>query len=164
MSLSLCCSLLSPAGVAQTARRADENRAAVKSEGVEPSTAKEAAPASSSSDSGSSKWQFWTNLIIPPGAGVNLDSVFEYSSSKNVRVTIRSANNDLDGLFMEAYWATPGLPFYNTAELVTGDQFHYANVGGATFNTYGTQLRLRISNNGPTIITLLQVLVFAPGR
>ena len=62
---------------------------------------------------------------------------------------------------MSAYWGVPQLPLYAVADVIGGTSFPYSNLGGATFNTYGSQFRLQVTNNGANPITLTQVLVFA---
>ena len=100
-------------------------------------------------------------MTIPPGSSVNLDTRFDYSTTDTVRVTIRSAASDLGNFVMSAYWGVPQLPLYAVADVIAGTSFPYSNAGGATFNTYGSQFRLQVTNNGANPITLTQVLVFA---
>jgi hypothetical protein len=62
---------------------------------------------------------------------------------------------------MSAYWGVPQLPLYAAADVIGGTSFPYSNAGGATFNTYGSQFRLQVTNNGANPITLTQVLIFS---
>jgi hypothetical protein len=62
---------------------------------------------------------------------------------------------------MSAYLAVPQLSLYGAADVIAGTSFPYSNAGGATFNTYGSQFRLPVSNNGANPITLTRVLVFS---
>jgi hypothetical protein len=50
---------------------------------------------------------------------------------------------------------------YGVADVVAGTSFLYSKAGGATFNTYGSQFRLEVTNNGANPITLTHVLVFS---
>jgi hypothetical protein len=120
-----------------------------------------AGPRTLSSSYASSLWEYWVNLTIPAGSSLDLDSDLDFSYSDNVRVTIRSSDSgDLSDVVLDAYWTVPQAPFFNLADVVKGDTFYYRNVGGATFNTYGSRFRLRIINNGATAVTLRQVLMF----
>jgi hypothetical protein len=55
----------------------------------------------------------------------------------------------------------PQLSLYAVADVIGGTSFPHSNLGGATFNTYGSRFRLQVTNNGANPITLTQVLVFA---
>lgn len=161
-ALALSVALLATAVRAQTEKRADDSAATTKTPGLKPSSAK-ATPrlvSPSPQQDTYSSWEFWTNVIIPPGGSVNFDSQMDYSSSDTVRVTFRSENDSLTFMVASAYWSVPQLPLFNSAETVTGDTFYYSNVGGASFQCYGNQFRLRITNNGSAPVTLSQVLMF----
>ncbi len=106
-------------------------------------------------------WEYWVNLTIPAGGSLDLDSDIDFAYSDSVRVTVRSGIGNLADVVLNAYWSVPFAPLFNVADVVRGDTFYYRNVGGATFNTYGSQFRLRIINNGVTAVTLSQVLLFA---
>ena len=161
-ALTLCLALSVTAGRAQTEKRQDDPRAISKAPGLKPSSSKLAPQIGSPSPQQYtySGWEFWTNVLIPAGGSLNLDSQIDFSSSDSVRVTVRSEGDPLSGLVLSAYWAVPQLPSFNSAEVATGDKFYYTNVGGATFNTYGSQFRLRITNTGNTPVNLSQVLLF----
>ena len=109
----------------------------------------------------SSLWNYWVNLTIPAGGYLDLDPAMDFSYTDSVRVTVRCSNGSLADVVLGAYWSVPLAPLFNVADVVKGDIFPYRNVGGAIFNTYGSQFRLRIINNGVTGITLSQVLMFA---
>lgn len=143
---------------AQTARPAEDASAASKAANTVP---KARPHASSVPQISSSSWEVWSNVIIPAGGSVDIDSDTDFSSSDTVRVTVRSANADLADLAVNAYWSVPQANYYNNSAVVTGDTFYYANVGAAMFNTYGNQFRLRLVNNGNRTMTLTQVTVFA---
>lgn len=160
IAIALCIVMLVPAGWAQTAKAADNSQAAAKPEGLKPAPSKVGPRLSSSPQISSSSWEYWTNVSIPAGGAVNLDSQLDFSTADTVRVTIRSANGDLSGLTCAAYWTVPQLQDYNAADVVTGDSFYFANVGGVTFVTYGNQFRLRLVNNGTTTINLTNVLLY----
>jgi hypothetical protein len=161
-AVTLYLALSVTAGWAQTEKRQDDPRAISKSPGLKPSSSKLVPQIESPSPRQYTfgSWEFWTNALIPAGGSLNFDSQIDYSSSDTVRVTLRSDNDALSGLLVAAYWAVPQLPFFNSAEVVTGDKFYFTNVGGATFNTYGSQFRLRITNTGSTPVNLSQVLLF----
>jgi hypothetical protein len=108
-------------------------------------------------------WDVWRNITIGAGQSVNLDSDIYYANADTARVSIRSRNNDLPSIVVSAYWAVPEAEFYNVTDIVNGGTFPYRNVGGATFSTYGSQLRLRLTNNGTSTMSLAQVIVFARG-
>jgi hypothetical protein len=61
---------------------------------------------------------------------------------------------------MNAYWTVPQALYWNVADVVRGGTFAYTNVGGAVFNTYGSQLRLRLTNTGNATMYLSQVVIF----
>ncbi len=109
----------------------------------------------------SALWEYWVNLMIPAGSSLDLDADLDFSYSENVRVTVRSDGGSLADVALAAYWTMPQAPFFSVADVVRGDTFYYRNVGGATFNTYGSWFRLRIINNGASAVTLRQVLMFA---
>jgi hypothetical protein len=107
-------------------------------------------------------WDVWRNVTIAPGESVNLDSDINFSSADAARVSMRSHNDDLPDIRMNAYWAVPQAEFFNVAEVVTGATFPYSNTGGASFRAYGNRFRLRLTNTGSSTIYLIQVVVFAP--
>jgi hypothetical protein len=161
-ALALSVALLATAVRAQTEKRPDDSAATSKAPGLKPSSsnAKPRVASPSPQQDTYSGWEFWTNVIIPPGGSLNFDSQMDFSSSDTVRVTLRSENDSLALVVASAYWSVPQLPSFNSAETVTGDTFYYSNVGGATFNCYGSQFRLHITNNGSAPVTLSQVLMF----
>ena len=105
-------------------------------------------------------WEVWRDIAIAPGQSVNLDSVMSFSSADTVRVSIRSRNSDLPNIEMNAYWAVPQALYWSVADVVTGERLAYTNVGGAVFNTYGSQFRLRLTNTGTATMYLSQVVIF----
>ena len=105
-------------------------------------------------------WAVWRDVVIGPGQVVNLDSDMDFSASDTARVSIRSHSSDLPNLEMSAYWAVPQALYWNVADVVRGGTFAFTNVGGTVFNTYGSQLRLRLTNTGNSTMYLSQVIVF----
>ena len=160
--------LLADPSVAQAAKAADDDNASIKSTGVSSGQSTGATPAvkiqprsDGSPQATFSQWEWWTNFTIPAGGTVNLDSQLDYSTTDTVRVTIRSAGSDLGKVALAAYWAIPDVPFYGVADVVGGNTLPYSDAGGATFNTYGSQFRLRLINNGNSAVTISQVLMFS---
>jgi hypothetical protein len=167
-SIVLCVVLLGAAGWSQSSKSADDAEAALKTDLAKGTSSMKPDRHSSLPDSrtlvpsySSSLWEYWVNLTIPAGGSLDLDSAMDFSYSDSVRVTVRCGNGSLADLVLSAYWSVPLAPLFNVADVVKGDTFYYRNVGGATFNTYGSQFRLRIINNGVTGVTLSQVLMFA---
>lgn len=105
-------------------------------------------------------WEVWRDITIAPGQSVNLESDMSFFSADTARVTIRSRNSDLPNIVMNAYWAVPQAAFWSVADVVSGETFPYNNVGGAVFSTYGSQFRLRLTNNGTVTMNLSQVVIF----
>jgi hypothetical protein len=158
---ALCLALLAAPSTAQKPKAVDGESSSSKSGGANAATSK-AEPRNGSWPHGTfSQWEYWTNVTISPGSSVNLDAQFDYSTTDTVRVTVRSAGSDLSNFVMSSYWAVPHLSSYGVADVVVGTSFPYMNAGGATFNTYGSQFRLQVTNNSANPITLTQVLVFA---
>ena len=107
------------------------------------------------------KWRVWQNVTIDPGQSIFLDSNLDFSLSDAARVSIRSEFTNLPDIEISAYWSVPEADFYNVADVVSGSELAYTNVGGAIFPAYGSQFRLRLTNTGYTTIHLFQVIVFA---
>ena len=167
-SIVLGVGLLGAAGWSQSSKSADDAEAALKTELANGTSSPKPDRHSSlpgsrtlSPSYSSSFWEYWVNLTIPAGGSLDLDSAMDFSYSDNVRVTVRCSNGNLADVVLGAYWSVPLAPLFNVADVIKGDAFYYRNVGGATFNTYGSQFRLRIINNGVTGVTLSQVLMFA---
>jgi hypothetical protein len=160
--------LFAAAGWSQTSKPADDAGRPVQTEPATGASTARAdqrsslagarAPAASYS---SAIWEYWVNLTIPAGSWLDLDSVMDFSHAGNVRVSVRCLDASLGNVVLAAYWTVPQAPFFNVADVVEGNTFYYRNVGGTTFNAYGSRFRLRIINNGVTGITLSQVLLFA---
>lgn len=142
---------------------ADDESIALRStsDAVVRSSTRSKGAAASPRATGSSDWELWRNLTIGPGQSVTLHSDLDFSTAGTARVSFRSRNNDLPDLRMDAYWAVPQAEFFNVAEVVTGQNFPYRNVGGVTFTTYGSQFRLRLTNTGGTTIFLSQIIIFS---
>ena len=158
---ALCLALLAAPGTAQKPKVADAESSSRKSEGSYVAQSKTEAQARGVAWSTFPQWEWWTNVTIPPGSSVNLDTRFDYSTTDTVRVTVRSVGSDLGNLVVGAYWGVPQLSLFGVADVVAGTSFPFSNAGGATFNTYGSQLRLQMTNNGANPITLSQVLAFS---
>ena len=158
---ALCLVLLAAPSTAQKPKAFDGESSSRKSEGSYVAPSKTEPRSSVWPQNTFPQWEWWTNVTIPPGSSVNLDARFDYSTTDTVRVTIRSTGPDLGNFVMSAYWAVPQLSLYAVADVIGGTSFPYPNAGGATFNTYGSQFRLQVTNNGANPITLTQVLVFA---
>jgi hypothetical protein len=159
--------LLGAAGWSQSSKSADDAEAALKTDLAKGTSSPQPDRHSNLPGSptlrplySSSLWKYWVNLTIAAGGSLDLDSGMDFSYSDSVRVTVRCSNGNLADVLLAAYWTVPLAPLFNLADVVKGDTFHYRNVGGATFNTYGSQFRLRIINNGVTGVTLSQVLMF----
>jgi hypothetical protein len=160
--------LLGAAGWSQSSKPVDDAEAALKTDLARGTSSPKPDRHSSLPGSpilmpsySSSLWNYWVNLTIPAGGSLDLNSVMDFSYSDSVRVTVRCSNGSLADVVLNAYWSVPLAPLFNVADVVKGDTFPYRNVGGATFNTYGSQFRLRIVNNGVIGVTLSQVLMFA---
>ncbi len=160
--------LLGAAGWSQSAKSADDGEAAVKavlpkgiSSAPEDRHASQPGPRTLAPSYSSPLWEYWVNVTIAAGSSLDLNSAMDFSYADSVRVTVRCSDGSLADVVLGAYWSVPRAPLFNVADVVRGDTFYYRNVGGATFNTYGSQFRLRIINNGVTGITLSQVLLFA---
>jgi hypothetical protein len=151
------------AGWSQSSKPADDAEAAVKTDAPANADRRSSLPGSRALAPfySSPLWEYWVNLTIPAGSSLDLDSVMDFSYADSVRVTVRCSSGNLADVVLGAYWSVPRAPLFNVADVVRGDTFYYRNVGGATFQTYGSQFRLRIINNGVTGVTLSQVLVFA---
>ena len=108
----------------------------------------------------SAKYEYYTNVVIPAGQTVNLDSSLDYSSSDTIRVTVRSTNTDLLALLGTSYFAVPNATEFVTQEAFLGSDFFYSNSGGATFQVCGPQFRLTLGNTGTTTMTLSSVLIY----
>lgn len=151
--------VLASAGFAQTA--ADDAPEAEKpSKGVylkAQARVKSAEPRSSYSYG---DWEVWRDITIAPGQSVNLESDMSFVATDTARVTIRSRNSDLPNIVMNAYWAVPQALYWSVADVVIGERLAYTNVGGAVFNTYGSQFRLRLTNTGSATMYLSQVVIF----
>jgi hypothetical protein len=147
---------------AQKPKTVDSEAASIKSTAASPAVSKVQPRAQTSSPQDSfNQWEFWNNITIPAGAAINLDSQLDYSTTDTVRVTFRSAGADLGNLVVSAYWAIPQVDLFGVAEVVAGNSFPYLNAGGATFNTYGSILRVQVKNTGNAPMVLAQVLAFA---
>jgi hypothetical protein len=153
--------LLAAPSTAQQPKAVDGGSSSRKSEGSYVAPSKTEPRSSAWLKDTFPQWEWWTNVTISPGSSVNLDARFDYSTTDTVRVTIRSTGPDLGSFVMSAYWAVPQLSLYAVADVIAGTSFPYSNAGGATFNTYGSQFRLQVTNNGANPITLAQVLVLA---
>ena len=138
----------------------DEETASVRSTASTPAVSRLPPRAGDSSRTTNSQWEYWTNVTIAAGSSVNLDSQIDYSTTDTVRMTIRSAGSDLANVIVSAYWAIPQVSWYGVADVVAGSTFPYTDAGGATFNAYGSEFRLRVTNNGSESIRLSQVLLF----
>ena len=160
---ALCLVLLAAPSTAQKPKAVDGESSSRKSEGSYVAPPK-TEPRSRAWSNTFPQWEWWTNVTIAPGSSVNLDTRFDYSTTDTVRVTVRSAGSDLGNFVMSAYWGVPQLPLYAVADVIGGTSFPYSNAGGATFNTYGSQFRLQVTNNGANPITLTQVLIFSRVR
>jgi len=150
--------LLVPAGFAQKqSRKTAENRShAVKA--ANRAAGKTARPR----DMPNGSSEVFTDLTIGPGQSINIDSGLDYANTDIVRVSIRSANADLNNLQLESYWSVPTADLYNATEAMDGSTFVFGNVGGAQFCVYGNQFRLVLTNTGSSTINLMQVMLFAP--
>jgi len=156
-----CLALLAASAAAQKPKSVDAAPASAKS-GVSSIPPSRTQPRTDVSPKDTySEWAYWTNLTIQPGASVNLDSSLDYSTTDTVRVTVRSDAGDIANLVMSAYWSIPQVDFYGVADVVAGASFPYNNAGGATFNVYGSQFRLQLTNTGSDPMKLTQVLTFA---
>jgi hypothetical protein len=168
MKTSLLLLLISSLAVAQTARTTPVTDVRARPEAAvsRPGVARIAPSATSSTNAATSvpattaKYEYYTNVVIAAGQTVNLDSALDYSSSDTVRVTVRSANNDLLALLGTAYFTVPNVTEFLTQEAFLGSDFFYSNSGGATFQVCGPQFRLALRNNGTTTMTLSSVLVY----
>jgi hypothetical protein len=150
--------LLAPAGSAQTvADDASDAEKPAKGVSLKAQARVKAGPRGSYSYG---DWEVWRDITIAPGQSVNLDSDMSFYSADTARVSIRSRNSDLPNLLMNAYWAVPQALYWSVADVVRGESLAYTNVGGAVFNTYGNQFRLRLTNNGTATMYLTQVVVF----
>jgi hypothetical protein len=106
-------------------------------------------------------YENFKNITIAAGQSTTLDSAIDYSNSDRVAVTYRAPTNvDLSGLTAQAYWSNPGADAFSVAEVDSGTNFNYLNVGGSVFQVFGPQFRLVLSNGGKTSITISQVTVF----
>lgn len=108
----------------------------------------------------SAKYEYYSNVVIPAGQTVNLDSSLDYSSSDTIRVTVRSTNTDLPALLGTSYFTVPNANEYLTQEAFLGSDFFYSNSGGATFQVCGPQFRLALRNTGTATMTLSSVLIY----
>lgn len=108
-----------------------------------------------------STWEVYKFFNIGPGQAVNLDSGIDFYASDLVSVTIRAASGsvDLTDLEVLAYWSFPDADYWSVAETSHGLDFPFTNVGGAVFNVYGSQFRLRLVNNGTSTLSLAQVTI-----
>lgn len=142
---------------------ADEESVALRStaDPVLRSNTRSKAAAASPRAAGASDWELWRNLTIGPGQSITLHSDMDFSTAGTARISMRSRNNDLPDVRLDAYWSVPQAEFFNVAEVASGSDFPYRNVGGATFTTYGSQFRLRVTNTGSTNIFLSQVIIFS---
>ena len=149
-------------------RRAADPQPKLEAAGSRPGAARVApiasrATTSAATGSGpatSAKYEYSTNVIIPAGQTVNLDSALDYSSSDTIRVTVRSMNTDLLALLGTAYFTVPNATEFVTQEAFLGSDFFYSNSGGATFQVCGPQFRLALRNTGTTTMTLSSVLIY----
>lgn len=107
------------------------------------------------------RWEVFTDVTIGPGQSAVLDSGLDYAGSEMARVSIRSADFDLDKLQLQAYWSVPDADYYNATDAIDGSTFAFGNAGGAKFLVYGSQFRLVLTNNGDATINLQQVILFA---
>jgi len=115
---------------------------------------------SSNAPLSSASYESFSNVAIPAGQSVNLDSTLDYSSSDTVRVTIRSSNPDLLHLIGTAYFTVPNATEFVTQEVMLGTDFNYSNSGGTTFQVCGSQFRLALQNTGTSTMTLSTIVIY----
>ena len=155
--------LLACPAFSQSPQAADDQTAFTRSGGAS-APASKVRPSRNRSQDSSSQWEYWTNVTIAANSYINLDSQLDYSTIGTVRITIRSTGSNLNNLSVAALWAIPEVPYYGVADLVAGRNFVYSNAGGATLNTYGSQFRLQVINNGSTAVTRSQILLYTPSH
>jgi hypothetical protein len=157
MRLLAVSAVLTMCAFGQTADDASEAKKPIKGISLKAHARSKAEPRSYGSYG---DWAVWRDITITPGQSVHLDSDMDFSASDTARVSIRSHYSDLPNLEMNAYWTVPQALYWNVADVVRGGTFAYTNVGGAVFNTYGSQLRLRLTNTGSATMYLSQVVIF----
>jgi len=108
----------------------------------------------------SAKYEYYTNVTIPSGQSVNLDSTIDYSSSGTISSTLRSAKSDIASLLGTAFFTVPNALEYVTQEAFLGSNFFSNNSGGATVQVCGPQFRLTLQNLGSNSMTPSSVLVY----
>lgn len=108
----------------------------------------------------SAKYEYYTNVTIPAGQSVNLDSTIDYSASGTISVTLRSTKSDIAALLGTAFFTVPDATEYVTQEAFLGSDFFYNNSGGATFQVCGPKFRLTLQNISNASIMLSSVLVY----
>ena len=107
-----------------------------------------------------SNWQVWSEVTIPAGQTVNFDSSINFGSSEDVRITIRAqSGSDMKDMLFYPYWSNPDAQFWNISQLIKGSEFTFANAGGFVSQTFGSQFRLAVFNNGSAAITLRELVI-----
>jgi len=156
LSLAALAALLIPTGIAQVRT---EKRHSLKAE--EASIVKNANANSPKPHSLTyANYELTTNVVIPAGQYVDVESSLDYSAATSVAVTVRSSSGNASNLSLVAYWSVPEALYWNVVDVAEGTDFYYSNVGGARFNVYGNQFMLRLMNTGTAGVVLSQVLVF----
>ncbi len=135
--------------------QASKGQASIKPDLIRPS-----ADAATPAPATSAKYEYYTNVTIPAGQSINLDSALDYSSSDTIAVTVRSAKADIANLVGTGYFTVPTATEYFTQEAFSGQNFNYSNTGGASFTVCGPQFRLTLQNQSTATITLSSVLVY----
>lgn len=111
--------------------------------------------------------EVFRNVGIGAGQSVWLDSALDYSQANTVAVallctTCTSASTSLtsSGLVLEAFWSVPDADQYSVAENAAAGKFLYLDSGGAVFQVYGPEFRLKLRNLGNKGITIQQITLF----
>ena len=167
-SVLTVCSLAS-AQSARPAKPSQTNSAAIKlgdaqsrkgEASLKPDVVHTSADASTPVPVTSAKYEYYTNVTIPAGQSVNLDSMLDYSSSDTVAVTVRSTKSDIASLLGTAFFTVPNATEYFTQDAFLGNNFFFNNTGGYVFQVCGPQFRLTLQNSGTSTMTLSSVLVY----
>lgn len=97
----------------------------------------------------------------------SFDAATDFSGAERVSIAVEApAGQDIANANFQivVWWSMPGVDWFTSQDVISGEEFYWMNQGGAVVPVYGPELRIEVRNDSDKPVTINQVTVYGVSR
>ncbi len=104
------------------------------------------------------------DFTVPGKESKSFDAQADFTGAQFVSIAVEAPGESDIGtekFRIIVWWGMPGADWYTAQDVLSGQDFYFANQGGAVVPVYGPDLRIEVVNDSESPVSINQLTIYA---